>query len=73
MEEPCKKRVREEVDENNDDRKEDKLEAKNELKDKKPKVAMSTTSEGAVDIVTACPFRQMPGHTGYLTFAVIYP
>lgn len=65
--------MREEVDENNDDIKEEELEANNELEVKRPKLAMSTRSEGAVDIVAACPLRQMPGHTGYLTFAVLYP
>ena len=68
-EEPCRKRVKEEVDENNDEK--DKVETSNVVR--RPRVAMSRKSEGIVDIVAACPMKQTPGHTGYLTFAVLYP
>ena len=52
--------------------KEDKLEENNEPA-VKLKAPMSTKSERSVVIEAACPLRQMPGHTGYLTFAVLYP
>ena len=61
------KRVREEVDKNNDQGQ------KAETVDKRRPVAMSMRSERTIDIVAARPIKQMPGHTGYLTFAVLYP
>ena len=58
-------------EESND--KEDKLEENNEPAVKTSKAAMSTKSERSLVVEAACPLRQMPGHTGYLTFAVLYP
>ena len=66
-EEPCMKLLKQEVDENNDQDKEV------ETVDKRTPVAMSMRSERTIDLVAARPIKQMPGHTGYLTFAVLYP
>jgi hypothetical protein len=65
-EEPCRKRVKEEVDENNDKGKEKTVV-------RRQPVATSKRSERTIDIVAAYPMKQTPGHTGYLTFAVLYP
>ncbi|XP_028405344.1 tRNA (adenine(58)-N(1))-methyltransferase catalytic subunit TRMT61A-like [Dendronephthya gigantea] len=34
---------------------------------------VSRKCKQTLDILAACPVRQTPGHTGYLTFAVLYP
>lgn len=74
VEEACRKRVHEEVGENNDEVEEDTVETDNEPDEvKRRRAAISTKSERTVGIVAACPMRQIPGHTGYLTFAVLYP
>ena len=36
-------------------------------------VATCTTKSEKTELVTARPTKQMPGHTGYLTFAALYP
>jgi len=33
----------------------------------------ATTRPGNVNVLTCKPSQQMPGHTGYLTFASLYP
>lgn len=39
----------------------------------KSRLAVSKKRKQTLDILAACPVRQTPGHTGYLTFAVLYP
>lgn len=73
--EPGNKRSHEETVENDIAVEEGKLGRDNDKPEssKKPRVSMSTRKEQAFDMAVSYGMKQIPGHTGFLTFAVLYP